>query len=164
MQKYRRSISYVRISCPGFVFRPKTGLPPLDRWRLINRRTRFARGPRRPRGGTYLKIPVARTFQFVIGNICTRACALCNFGTLCIAPWLLGHGSDINHPSISLVASSPLPPKPASPRKLRDPFFLCFSRRNYIVPLVYINFAAPNDASSRPLQGILEKTLETRSR
>lgn len=149
----------IRISCENRF------CPCWIRWRLINRPTRFARGPRRPRGGTYLRIPVAPTFQFVIGNICARACALCNFGAPRTAPWLLNHGSDINHPPISfggiLTPSHAGFSAEASRPPLPSP--LCFPQRNYTVPFMYINFAAPNDASPRPLRGILEKTLETRS-
>lgn len=109
MQKYGRSISYARISCPGFVFRAKTGFAPAESVAADKSANSIRpRSSSRPRGGTYLKIPVARTFQFVIGNICARACALCNFGTLCIAPWLLGHGSDINHPLNSFGDIPPL--------------------------------------------------------
>jgi len=165
MQKYGRSISYARISCPGFVFRAKTGFAPAESVAADKSANSIRPGSSsRPCGGTYLKIPVARTFQFVIGNICARACALCNFGTLCIALWLLGYGSDINHPPNSFGGIPLHQNRLLCGSFMTFPSPLCFPWRNYTVPFMYINFAAPNDASLRPLQAILEKTLKTRSR
>jgi len=150
MQKYGRSISYTRISCPGFVFRAKTGFAPAesvaaDKSTNLIRLESSSRSP----GGTYLKIPVARTFQFVIGNICARACALCNFGTLCIAPWLLGYGGNINHPPNSFGGIPLLQSRLLCGSFMTFPSPLYFPWRNYTVPFMYINFTAPNDASFR---------------
>lgn len=124
MQKYRRSISYARISCPGFVFRAKTGFASAGSV-AADKSANSIRGPRRPRGGTYLKIPAARTFQFVIGNICARACALCNFGTPPPRRRTSRRGCSITGATLIIPrfhsgASSPAPLKPASPRKLHD--------------------------------------------
>jgi len=104
-----------------FVWEPV--LPPLNRWRLINRRTRFARGLRRPRSGIYLRIPVVRTFQFVIRNICARICALCDFEVVMSLSWLLGH---INHSLVSFGCKPHPLSKPTALRKFYDPLFPSF--------------------------------------
>lgn len=164
MQKYRRSISYAHISYPGFVFCVKTGFAPAESVAADKSANSI-----RPRSSSP---PQRNLFK----DTCRADVSICNQKYLCSRMCIMqfrsvvsrSHGCSGAILIISSFHSDALPLQtgcftdvlwpPFSPRL---PIFL---RQNYTVPFAYINFAAPNDASPRSLQGILEKTLETRSR